>query len=240
MDLKVFEYLVKEVPSSISDIRDAMDLLETSIESAIDKIGEKVILSYNSKDYKKASELSLSSEELSLITKKIQEVIMKLDSIIDEKDIEQSSINDIEEINGNEISYYKDFLVDTQIEHNLYEDFTYKKPCAFKIEDIRIEIKDWKGVLIQTIEYLAKKDPEIIRSFVDNPLMNGKKKIYFSRVKLPSMTSPREIKNASIYIETDLKSTNGIRNLIIKMLNKYNISLSDYKIYLRADYSDLH
>ena len=40
------------------------------------------------------------------------------------------------------------------------------------------------------------------------------------------MRSAREIKLANIYVETNL-SANGIRNLLIKMLNKYNIKLSD-------------
>ena len=53
------------------------------------------------------------------------------------------------------------------------------------------------------------------------------------------MRSAREIKLANIYVETNL-SANGIRNLLIKILNKYNIKLSDYKIYLKADYSELH
>lgn len=43
----------------------------------------------------------------------------------------------------------------------------------------------------------------------------------------------------NIYVEMNL-SANGIRNLLIKMLNKYNIKLSDYKIYLKTDYSELH
>lgn len=69
--------------------------------------------------------------------------------------------------------------------------------------------------------------------------MNGKKVVYFSRVNLPNMRAAREIKLANIYVETNL-SANGIRNLLIKILNKYNIKLSDYKIYLKADYSELH
>lgn len=48
-----------------------------------------------------------------------------------------------------------------------------------------------------------------------------------------------EIKSVNIYVATNI-STNGIRNLLIKMLNKYNIKISDYKIYLKADYSELH
>ncbi|MDB2139533.1 MAG: hypothetical protein ACLRWO_12625 [Clostridium butyricum] len=92
---------------------------------------------------------------------------------------------------------------------------------------------------LKVFEFLGKEDPSVVRSFVDDSKMNGKKVIYFSRVKLPTMRAAREIKYANIYVETNL-SANGIRNLLIKMLNKYNIKLSDYKIYLKADYSELH
>lgn len=238
MDLKVFEFLGKEVPMAISDIREAMDLLAASIDSAIEQVGEKVSKSFTNKDFNKVSELSLNSAKLDSISKKIQELISGLDNIIDDRDIEKD-FNEIREVDERFIPSYSDYLVDMEVEHNLYEDLTHKRPCAIKIEGNRIEIKDWKSALVQTINYLAIKDPTIIRSFVDNPKMNGKKVIYFSRVKLPTMRAAREIKNANIFIETNL-SANGIRNLLIKMLNKYNIKLSDYKIYLRADYSDLH
>ena len=238
MDLKVFEFLGAEVPNSVGDIREALDLLATSIDTAIEQVGEKVTKSFENKDFKKAAELSLNSEELDSISKKIQEVIGDLDTIIDNRNIEEDS-KKIDEIDDKSIPNYGDYLVDMEIEHNLYEDLTHKRPCAFKIEGTRVEIKDWKGALVQTINYLAKKDPSIVRSFVDDSKMNGKKVIYFSRVKLPTMRAAREIKYANIYIETNL-SANGIRNLLIKMLNKYNIKLSDYKIYLKADYSELH
>ncbi|RXS87032.1 hypothetical protein ETR37_10975 [Geobacillus sp. PK12] len=35
-----------------------------------------------------------------------------------------------------------------------------------------------------------------------------------------------------------LMSSNGFRNLVIKLLKEYNLKISDYKIYLRADYSE--
>lgn len=237
MDLKVFEFLGAEVPSSVGDIREALDLLATSIDTAIEQVGEKVSKSFADKDFKKAAELSLNSAELDSISKKIQEVMGGLDTIIDDRNIEDSK--KIDEVDEKSIPNYRDYLVDIEIEHNLYEDLTHKRPCAFKIEDTKVEIKDWKGALVQTINYLAKKNPSIVRSFVDDSKMNGKKVIYFSRVKLPTMRAAREIKSANIYVETNL-SANGIRNLLIKMLNKYNIKLSDYKIYLKADYSELH
>jgi len=40
-------------------------------------------------------------------------------------------------------------------------------------------------------------------------------------------------------VETNL-SANAMRNLIIKMLQKYNLKPSEFKVFLRADYSSLH
>ena len=237
MDMKVFEFLNVEAPSSVGDIREALDLLVASINSAIEQVGEKLNVSFVNKEFKKVSELNSNSEELYNINKRIQKVIDDLDTIIDERNIEES--NEKEESYGKQIPNYSDYLVDTNIEHNLYEDLTYKRPCGFKVEGEKFEIRDWKGCLVETINYLAKKNPDIIRSFVNEPKMNGKKRVYFSNSKLPTMESAREIKEAEIYIETNL-SANGIRNLLIKILKRYNIKLSDYKIYFKADYSELH
>jgi len=57
-----------------------------------------------------------------------------------------------------------------------------------------------------------------------------------------------EINNKSIFnnlskgsysIETNL-SGNDLRNLIIKLLKEYNIKITDYKVYFRADYTSLN
>lgn len=239
MDIKVFELLGRELPSSVSDIREALDLLSTSIESAIDGIADKVTVAIKDKEYKRVVELTTNSEELNEVSKKIQEFILDLDTIIEEKDIDELQKQVDDEIKEKDIPNYSDYLVDTNIEHNLYEDLTHKRPCAFKIQKEKIEAKDWKDTLIKTINYLGKIDQKILIDFVDNPKMNGKKVIYFSRVKLPTMRAPRKIDSANIYIETNL-SANGIRNLLIKALNKYNIKLSEYKVFLKADYSELH
>ena len=217
MDLKLFEFLGEEVPSSVGDIREALDLLASSIDSAIERVGEKAKLSIDNKEYSKINQLIDNSKELDSISKKIQEVIGDLDTIIDNRNIEEDS-KKIDEVDERSIPNYSDYLVDTEVEHNLYEDLTHKRPCAFKIEGTRVEIKDWKGALVKTIDYLAKKDPSIVRSFVDDSKMNGKKVIYFSRVKLPTMRAVVEIKSVNIYVTTNL-SANGIRNLLIKILN---------------------
>ena len=235
MDFKIFEFLGQEAPNSIYDIRESLDLLMGSIDSAIDLVGEKVSNFYGDRNFKKVQELTENVEELNSIVKNLENIIIDLGNIIDNTSICKEEDKETDK----EIPNYKDYLVDTEVEHNLYEDLTYKRPCAFKIEEQKFEVKDFKGCLVETINYLAKKNPNIVRSFVNDPKMNGKKVIYFSNKKLPTMRSPREVKGANIYIETNL-SANGIRNLLIKVLKKYNIKLSDYKIYFKADYSDLH
>lgn len=232
MDIKLFEFLDRETPDCVSEIREALDLLAGSVDITIDEITRKTTACSDKRNFKKVYELAENGEKLTKISEQIQEFIYNLDNTISEKQID----DDIKEKN---FPNYNDYLVDTNVEHNLYEDLTHKRPCAFKIENKRIEIKDWKGVLIETIKYLSIKDPSILKTFVDNPKMNGKKVIYFSKSNLPVMRAPRKIDSANIYIETNL-SANGIRNLLVKVLGKYNIKLNDYKIYLKADYSDLH
>jgi len=42
-----------------------------------------------------------------------------------------------------------------------------------------------------------------------------------------------------LYVETNL-SANFIVKIIAKMINIYKINVEEYKIYLKADYTELH
>ncbi|WP_260441043.1 hypothetical protein [Parageobacillus thermoglucosidasius] len=91
--------------------------------------------------------------------------------------------------------------------------------------------------MIKTCEILMEMDEEKFLSFENLETMNGKKRKYFS-TDPNGMREPMDIKG-KIYVET-LMSSNGFRNLVIKLLKEYNLKISDYKIYLRADYSELN
>lgn len=152
-----------------------------------------------------------NSKKLNEVSDKIIEFTDGLDEIIslNEEQLELNEINQVEKTTVN----YDDYLVDRNVVHSLYENFTYKRPCGFQIEEKRFEIKDWKEMLIKVCNYLSEKDIDIIKSFPDNPKVNGKKVIYFSRVKLPTMQSVKKL-DCGIYLATVL-SSNSIRNLII-------------------------
>lgn len=83
MNINILKLLQKEFPSTVVDIRDALELLEVAIDNSIDKIGEKINDFYSDRNYEKVSELSLNSRELNTINNKIQDTISKLDSIMD-------------------------------------------------------------------------------------------------------------------------------------------------------------
>ena len=63
--------------------------------------------------------------------------------------------------------------------------------------------------------------------------MQGKTRIYFSENE-KLMSNPEQIKETNIFVETNL-SANGIRDLIVKMLDQYRIPHAAYKIYLSKD-----
>ena len=93
------------------------------------------------------------------------EIDVLLDSELDsEKKVPiQENILKKLNINYNDINLY----VDTSKEHNLYEDFTHKRPCAFAInynnKENKIEATQWKELLVKTCEFLYNNDK---KSFV--------------------------------------------------------------------------
>ncbi|WP_338609395.1 hypothetical protein QJR32_03745 [Clostridium baratii] len=60
---------------------------------------------------------------------------------MDDRNIEDDS-KKREKIDEKFIQNYSNYLVNMEVEHNLYEDLTHKRPCAFKLEDTRVKIKD--------------------------------------------------------------------------------------------------
>ena len=133
---------------------------------------------------------------------------------------------------------YSDYIVDEKVEHSLYEDFTHKRPFGFRLGNQNIiEASTWQDVLLKTIEVLMATDEEKFISFEDDPTMNGRKRPYFSTEK-SLMRKPKLI-NETIYVETNINA-NSVRNLLVKLLKKYDYKTNDFKVYLRADYTDRH
>lgn len=88
----------------------------------------------------------------------------------------------------------------------------------------------------KTCELLIAVDEKRFDGFEYNPKMNGKRSKYFTSDE-SLLWKPVKLRN--VYIETAI-SANDIRNLIVKMLQEYGFKIHEFKVYLRADYTDLH
>lgn len=84
---------------------------------------------------------------------------------------------------------------------------------------------------------LIEIDSQKFLNFENMKIMNGKKNKYFSTTP-EGIRKPEKVSNI-IYIETNM-SGNAIRNLIVKILKQYGIKAGNYKVYFRADYSNLN
>lgn len=229
---------VKEFyPNEAIDIAEALELLLDSINSMIIEINNSSGQAYKERDFLKIKLLTELAEN-------INQYEVQLQAIKDSLEIEnlEISVDETDEIDENAdkrtIPNYDDYLVDNKIQHTLYESFTHKKPYAFEINGVRFNVRTWQEMILCTCEYLTKKNCSIFSKFVEDPKMNGKRTKYFS-LSGEGMRKPEKVKGGNVFIETNM-SANGRRNLIIKMLQRYNMKANEYKVYFRADYTSLH
>ena len=234
MDLDIFFQELKEnLPDKAIDISESLGLFKETINDTMEAIAAKVNESIIARDLEKMKQYLGLVEQGHDYEVKIEEIIKMLD-------VEELAIK--EEINeniGNKIlPNYDEYTVDNKVEHTLYENFTHIRPFGFRIDGTElIEVKTWQEVFLKTCELLLYKDEKKFVQFENKPNMNGKKNKYFS-VSVKGMRKPEMISN-KIYVETNM-SSNSIRNIIVKMLREYDIKVNDFKLYFRADYTNIN
>ncbi|TDT71960.1 hypothetical protein EV215_0653 [Hypnocyclicus thermotrophus] len=182
--------------------------------------------------------IELLIDTIDNLRKEIKNIQEKIEEVMEKLSIDEEKIEEVKEENKKDIPNYSDYKVDNNIEHNLYEDFTYKKPFGFKLNENRvIKVSSWKELLVKTCEILISINENKFISFESNDAMKGKKRKVFSSDP-NELRVPRKIGD-KIYIETN-QSANFIRDLIKKLLKEYNFKTIEYKVYLKADYTNLN
>lgn len=129
-----------------------------------------------------------------------------------------------------------DYSVDIREPHSLEEDFSFTRPHSFQVERTKIEAKTWKEILVKTAEYLHNKNPEIFKTFLTDEDMSWGDKFNFNKDQ-NELREGIEVGNSNIYIEA-AKTANAVRQLVKRMLRKYDIKDENFKIFLRADYTE--
>ncbi len=233
---KALDYFKTEFPGNVIEIREGIDLLCQCLDSAAESIHEKAAKAFVNRD---AERIAIMLD----CVKRIDEMQVKLESYSALLDLDNIvEIAAAENENGvtsdRKMPNYADYVVDSTVPYSLTEDFTHKRPAAFSLQGTRIEANDWKDVFMQTCEALVSMDKGTFMLFVSDKMMQGRKIAYFSKDPT-SMRKAKLIQGTDIYVTTNL-SANRIRDIIQKMLGRYSIPLSEYKIYLKADYTALH
>ncbi|WP_248676833.1 hypothetical protein [Sporolactobacillus vineae] len=220
-------------PEKSIDLYDSLDLVKSVIEDTLDSVRKSLDIAYTNKHYDDA-------QLLLEVAKSSKPFILDIDKIL--RHLEIDEVNHDEEKSEEEerriISNYEDYVVDNRTEHTLYENFTFKRPFGFcyKGNEKLVKVNTWHNMLLVVCTDLYKSNTDMFKSFESDKSMNGRKKKYFSKDKT-NMRVPVLISN-DIYIETNL-SSNSIRNLIVKLLKKYKLSIEQFKVYFRADYSSM-
>lgn len=221
------------LPNRAIDLYESLDLLKMVMDEIVKDIGDKATEKITERKFDEYSKLGDMAKFLCGYEQKLKDLLLDLE--IDESNGLLPEEDDSEEKSS--LPDYEKYKVDNKAEHTLYENFTHIRPYGFRIgEHDTIVAMSWQRMLIKTCEYLFALDREKFFDFEDMPEMNGKKNKYFSRDK-NVLRKPGSVHN-EIYIEMNM-SGNSIRNFIAKMLREYRIPIGEFKVFFRADYTEM-
>jgi len=231
---KLLNFIKEKYPQNANDISESLELLADTIEDLRTSVNKEFSKLAEKGEYEKIPEFTEYAKEIKAIQDKIDSLVENLETgdsieVVEEK-----------EYTAKVLPNYEEYQVDNLIEHNLYEDFTHKRPFSFKLLNRAYNVKTWKDMLLIFCEELYDKDKSKFESMILKPNMQGKRRKYFSKNPDELREKSRlKMNNSDIWIETNL-SGNSIRNFIIKILKEYNLKITDVTVYFRADYSELN
>ena len=228
----LINFIKEKHPQNAIDISESLDLLVDTLDSLKKEINKEISQLAEKGEYDEIGNNTQYAKEINNLQRKYEDFIEKLE--IEEKREE------IAKENEKMLPNYEDYKVDFNIEHNLYEDFTYKRPFSFKLFEKKVNTKTWKEMLIKTSELLYEKNKNLFLKVIQKKAIQGKKRKYFSENKDELREKSRmKMRNCDIWIETNL-SSNGIRNLIMKLLKEFDIKTNYFKVFFIADYTEIN
>lgn len=234
-DKDALKIINENYPKKAKDIVESIGLLNLVLNELMNKINQDVSIALRKNEYDLANSCTKLHQHINNIYKKNRATIEYIEGIASDKN---EFIEEEMAYERNPIPNYDDYKVDQAVAHTLYEDFAHKRPIEFKLLNNTVEVSAWINVFIETCEILYKMNSKLFTSFAYDKNMNGKKRNYFSLTG-DNIRVPKKLRAADIYVETNL-SANQIRQIIVKMLKRYKIELEEFKVYYRADYSELN
>lgn len=118
--------------------------------------------------------------------------------------------------------------------HTLEEDFTYKRPFGFILQDSAIKgLKTWKNMYLHVLNLMKTLSPDKFTLLPkDDKFISKRGNPLYSKTGKELRVA--EKLNEDFYVEVNL-SANMIRNIIRDLLAHFDIDPLNMKIYLRED-----
>lgn len=240
MDIKVLINFCKEkYPEKMLEICEDIDLLIDTLNILKSDIGKDIPLLNDNDSYDLMHQYTDYSKEIANIIQKLNNISNDIAIVNIESPDDTEVIDNEEEMSSKNINYNdKTFVTDSKVSHTLYEDFTYTRPAAIEIENEYLEANKWQDILNQCCKYLYQKDSDTFIKFLNDDTMTGRTCKYFSYSQ-NDLRDGKLINGTNIYVESNV-SAMFVRNMIIKMLEKYEIPKRKCHIFIRRDFTSIH
>lgn len=245
--LSIIEFVQNETPENQELLDKAIGAIKDVLQSEQALVDENAMNLLRERDYDKMQKYIDMSKTIASVQSSIKDIFEEIgvDKPKEKKVVLRKSAD--KEILEDDMEFleddqkrinYEEYRVDETVAHDLMTDFRYTKPAAFSLDEIRYPARMWKQMLVKICEILYQKNNKIFEEFLEDKFMQGKTRKYFSRNEA-SLRNPEKIKESNIFVETNL-SANSIRDMVMKMLDKYRIPYAAFKVYLSKDLNPLH
>ena len=144
----------EELPEDALELQECIELLNQSLSSCKQNLTDHfTYAATNKREYDKLAKLTEYLKTIDEFQDQLYNISNKLEleEEIEECIVEKENLDN----EGNDKPDYEELRVDSNIPHNLYENFTYKRPAGFELFGIRYDTTEWKEVLCQTCAVLA-------------------------------------------------------------------------------------
>jgi hypothetical protein len=234
---KIASYIRVNLPNQTKELNDALEMLVMSVDEIFNHSRNRLDFLYANQDFSAAENLLHFSKQLARWQKIISEYadFFMIDNegespeAVEEADSSQDELKKIPNI--------ADFFVDSTVPHTLHEDFTFKKVMAFKLFNKNYDVLDWKDFIAKVCNVLAEIDSTKFNMFITDSTFIGRSIQYFSNQHIPGRNV--RINRTNVYVWNHINA-HSAGTLAKKLLRKFNISLGDFFVYLRADLTPLH
>ena len=227
MNTKIIDFMNNNYKKRTQELMKDLTSTNITLENFIEDLNNETTTLQRNKEFDKISNVIQTQKVIYELMENNSKILDNMDN--DNEDLIKTTFDTIN---------YEEYAVDNTKAYNLSTNFRHKRPHAISIKNDYISITTWREMLMKTAEYLYNLNPKIFKSFLNDTTMSWGNKFNFSKDS-NKLRSPAPVANSGIFVET-AKDSIAVRQLVIKMLEKFDIDTSDYKVYLRADYTPLH